>query len=124
MDWDEPCYVISVAAKMVGLHPQTLRNYERLGLVRPHRSAGRVRLYSPGDIERLRRISRLTADLGVNLAGVEIILELTERVRELQRQIEAMELRFEEEIGRLQERLAGERERLRGRAGMRRDDGL
>lgn len=94
-DWEEPCYVISVAAKLVDLHPQTLRNYERLGLVKPRRSAGRVRLYSPRDIERLRRISRLTDELGVNLAGVEIILHLTDRLRQMQREVESLRRRLE-----------------------------
>ena len=71
---DEPCYVISVAARLVNLHPQTLRYYEREGLIEPARSSGNVRLYSTRDIERLRRIVRLTGELGINLAGVEVIV--------------------------------------------------
>ncbi len=85
---DEPCYVISVAAKLVELHPQRLRYYDRIGLLRPSRTAGRIRLYSQRDVEMLRKIVRLTEDLGVNLAGVEVILNMTRRIEELQRQLE------------------------------------
>ncbi|MFQ6059478.1 MAG: heat shock protein transcriptional repressor HspR [Anaerolineae bacterium] len=92
---DEPCYIISVAAKLVNLHPQTLRYYERLGLVKPARSEGGVRLYSPRDIERLRKIVRLTEDLGVNLAGVEVILHMRERMEQMQREMEQMQAQFE-----------------------------
>ncbi|HOQ97443.1 MAG TPA: helix-turn-helix transcriptional regulator [Anaerolineae bacterium] len=95
---DEPCYVISIAAKLVALHPQTLRYYERLGLVVPSRSRGKVRLYSPSDIERLQRISRLVEDLGVNLAGVEVILNLTERIEQMQAEMDAMRAEMEAEI--------------------------
>lgn len=87
---DEPCYVISVAARMVGLHAQSLRNYERLGLVRPGRSQGRVRLYSQSDIDRLRYIQRLVQDLGVNLAGAEVVIRLNERVRQMEREMERL----------------------------------
>jgi MerR family transcriptional regulator/heat shock protein HspR len=83
----EPVYVISVAAKMVEMHPQTLRLYERLGLLKPARQ-GSNRLYSDQDIARLRQIQRLTQDMGVNLAGVEIILNLLERIEELQDEVE------------------------------------
>lgn len=85
---DEPCFVISVAAKMVDLHPQTLRYYEKAGLIKPHRTSGRVRLYSRRDIRKLRKVTRLTDDLGVNLAGVEVILNMSERIRELQSKLE------------------------------------
>ena len=113
---DEPCYIISVAAKLVHLHPQTLRYYERLGLIRPSRSAGNVRLYSPRDIIRLRKIVRLTDELGLNLAGVEVILRMGERMRELQREMELMQTDLEMEINRLrsllrQERASGPHER-------------
>ena len=77
----EPCYVISVAARMVGLHAQSLRHYERMGLVRPSRSQGRQRLYSQSDVNRLRHIQRLIQDLGVNLAGVEVVMHMNERMR-------------------------------------------
>jgi MerR family transcriptional regulator/heat shock protein HspR len=84
---DEPCYVISVVSRMVSLHPQTLRYYERVGLIVPARSTGNVRLYSPNDIERLRKICRLTAELGVNLAGVEVIMRLTDTIERLQNEL-------------------------------------
>lgn len=84
---DEPCFVISVAAKMVDLHPQTLRYYEKAGLIEPHRTSGRVRLYSRRDIRKLRKVARLTDDLGVNLAGVEVILNMSKRIRELQNEL-------------------------------------
>lgn len=83
----DPVYVISIAAKMVDMHPQTLRLYERLGLLKPARQ-GLNRLYSEHDIARLRQIQRLTQDMGVNLAGVEIILNLLEKIEELQDEIE------------------------------------
>jgi len=87
---DEPCYVISVAARMIGVHAQTLRYYERQGLLAPSRSSGKTRFYSPRDIERLRRIRTLTNDLGVNLAGVEVAMRLMERVVELEHQLQDM----------------------------------
>lgn len=85
----EPSYVISVAAQRVGMHPQTLRLYERVGLVKPARR-GSNRLYSNWDIERLRQIQRLTQQMGVNLAGVEIILKLLDQINELQGELEGM----------------------------------
>jgi MerR family transcriptional regulator, heat shock protein HspR len=87
-DRDEPVYMISVAARLCMLHPQTLRMYERLGLIQPQRISAKNRMYSDADIERLRQIHRLTHDLGVNLAGVEIILDLLERMQSLQRETE------------------------------------
>ncbi|MFQ5925366.1 MAG: heat shock protein transcriptional repressor HspR [Dehalococcoidia bacterium] len=95
----EPCYVISVAARMLGVHAQTLRYYERVGLIEPSRSQGRFRLYSKRDIERLRQVKTLMNDLGVNLAGVEVVLRLGERIAEMERQIQEMEL----ELKRLRE---------------------
>lgn len=86
---DEPVYMISVAARMCGLHPQTLRLYERLGLIRPHRIGNSKRLYSEADIARLRRIQHLT-QLGVNLAGVEVILRLLERMERMNREMEQL----------------------------------
>ncbi len=85
---DEPTYVISVAARLVNMHPQTLRYYERAGLINPTRSGGGIRLYSQRDIDRLRKIARLTDELGVNLAGVEVILRLTERLEQVQQELE------------------------------------
>ena len=107
---DEPCYIISVAAKLVCLHPQTLRYYERIGLVEPSRSAGNMRLYSPRDISRLRKIVRLVDELGLNLAGVEVILRMGTRMRELQREMEVMRADLETEIDRLRSLLRQERE--------------
>jgi MerR family transcriptional regulator/heat shock protein HspR len=92
---DEPCYVISVAAKMIGVHARSLRYYERTGLVEPSRSQGNIRLYSPADIERLRQIKTLIDDLGVNLAGVEVVMRLAERVAQMERQIQEMEAEIE-----------------------------
>ena len=85
----DPAYVISIAAARVGMHPQTLRLYERVGLVKPARR-GSNRLYSDEDIERLRQIQRLTQDMGVNLAGVEIILNLLEQITEMQAELEQL----------------------------------
>ena len=81
---DEPLYSISVAARIIGVHAQTLRHYERAGLLTPSRSSGRIRLYSQIDINRLRQIQRLINDLGVNLAGAEVIIRLTERLQQLE----------------------------------------
>jgi MerR family transcriptional regulator/heat shock protein HspR len=89
-DDDEPCFVISVAAKMVGMHAQSLRHYERLGLVQPSRSRGRVRLYSRADIERLLHIQRLVNDLGVNLAGAEVVIRLSRRIRTMEKEMERL----------------------------------
>ena len=87
---DEPCYVISVAARMVGLHAQSLRNYERIGLIRPGRSRGRVRLYSDADIQHVRNIQRLVQDLGVNLAGVEVIMNMRGRMQRMEREMDLL----------------------------------
>jgi len=102
---DEPCYVISVAAKLVDLHPQRLRYYDRIGLLKPSRTAGRIRLYSHRDIEVLRKIARLTEDLGVNLAGVEVVLNMTRRIQELQRQLEQQHRQFAAEAAVLRQRI-------------------
>src|SRR5438128_10596462 len=80
-------FVISVAARLVGVHEQTLRYYERAGLLEPARSKGRIRLYSLYDLERVRQIRRLTDEMGVNLAGVEVIMRLTDRIRELEQRV-------------------------------------
>jgi MerR family transcriptional regulator/heat shock protein HspR len=89
-DAEEPCYVISIAARMVGMHAQTLRTYERVGLVEPKRTRGNQRLYSRADVERLRTVQRLVNDLGVNLAGVEVIMRMSERMRQMEGEMEAM----------------------------------
>ncbi len=87
---DEPCYVISVAARMVGMHAQSLRNYERIGLIRPGRSRGRVRLYSDADIQHVRNIQRLVQDLGVNLAGVEVIMNMRGRMQRMEAEMDLL----------------------------------
>jgi MerR family transcriptional regulator/heat shock protein HspR len=94
-DDSEACYVISVAAQMVGVRAQTLRYYERIGIIEPSRSQGRNRLYSQRDVEKLRYVKSLTEDLGVNLAGAEVILRLIEKMAEMQTRIEQMEAELE-----------------------------
>lgn len=91
----EPCYVISVAARMLGVHAQTLRYYERAGMIEPSRSAGNRRLYSTEDIDRLRRIKTLIDDLGVNLAGVEVILRMGERMAAMENRMRRLEAEIE-----------------------------
>ena len=93
-----PVYVISVAAELVDMHPQTLRLYERKGLIRPGRSSGKTRLYSERDIEHLREIRRLTQELGVNLAGVEEVMRLQHELDDLQGEFEAEITRIEDEL--------------------------
>ena len=95
---DRPRYMISVAADLVGMHPQTLRIYESKGLIRPKRTAGNTRLYSEADIERLRLIQQLTSDLGLNLAGVEQVLELQDQVERMRRRLDRMEREMREAI--------------------------
>lgn len=102
---DEPIYVISVAARLVEMHPQTLRYYERAGLLKPTRSSGKIRLYSQREIERLRKISRLTNELGVNLAGVEIIMDLTERLEKLQEYMQERENELQTEVEQLRQQV-------------------
>ena len=88
---DRPIYMISVAAELVGMHPQTLRIYEAKGLVRPKRTAGNTRLYSERDVERLRVIQRLTTELGLNLSGVELVLKLEDQLQRMQARIDRLE---------------------------------
>lgn len=88
--YDEPVYLISVVAKVLCIHPQTLRQYEREGLIRPSRTEGKMRLYSQRDIDRIKTVLRLTRELGVNIAGVDIILRLKERIEELESEIEEL----------------------------------
>lgn len=87
----EPKYVISIAAKLAGIEAHTIRYYERVGLVQPYRSKGGIRYYSEIDIERLRHIKTLMDDLGVNLAGVEVVFHLMERIAQMQQQIQELE---------------------------------
>ena len=100
---NEPRYVISIAARMVGVQTYTLRYYEKIGIIEPSRSQGRLRLYSDRDIARLRRVKTLMDDMGVNLAGVEVVLRMAQHMTELQRRVEELE----SEIERVRE--AGER---------------
>ena len=96
-DWEsKPRYVISIAARIIGIEAHTLRYYERLGLVQPERSSGNIRLYSEEDIDRLRHIKTLMSDCGVNLAGAEVALTLMQRMKEIQGQLEDMERKFRE----------------------------
>ncbi|MBN1367533.1 MAG: MerR family transcriptional regulator [Dehalococcoidales bacterium] len=88
---EEPRYVISVAARILGTQTHTLRYYERIGIIEPFRSTGNIRLYSESDIIRLRRVKSLIDELGVNLAGVEVIMHMVNRINELQQQVEALE---------------------------------
>jgi MerR family transcriptional regulator/heat shock protein HspR len=91
--YDEPVYLISVVAKVLTIHPQTLRQYEREGLVTPARTDGKMRLYSQRNIDRIKMILRLTRDLGVNLAGVDVVMQLKEKLDEYETTID--ELRAE-----------------------------
>jgi len=90
MEKKRPLYMISVVAEMLNIHPQTLRIYEREGFIKPRRTEGNTRLYSDEDIERIRMILRLTRDMGVNLAGVDMILRMRERMEEMRREMEEM----------------------------------
>lgn len=95
---ERPRYMISVAAELVGMHPQTLRIYEAKGLLRPGRTPGGTRLYSEADLERLRLIQRLTSELGLNLAGVETVMRLEDELRRLRSRLDRMERQMREEI--------------------------
>jgi MerR family transcriptional regulator/heat shock protein HspR len=108
-DPDRGVYMISVAAELAGMHPQTLRIYEARGLITPRRSPKNTRLYSPGDVERLRRIQELTGELGMNLAGVEKVFELEAEIERMRRRLRA----FERQADRVQEELRKEIDRVR-----------
>jgi len=95
---DRPIYMISVAAELVGMHPQTLRMYETKGLVRPQRTPGGTRLYSDADVERLRIVQRLTTELGLNLAGVELVLRLEDELRKAHAQIDRLRRQLRQEV--------------------------
>ena len=97
-DYARPRYMISVAAELVGMHPQTLRIYEQKGLVRPKRTAGNTRLYSDEDVARLQLIQRLTTEIGLNLAGVERVLYLEDELARMRRRIDRMELEMRDAI--------------------------
>ena len=101
------CFVISVAARLLNVHPQTLRYYERAGLIAPSRSKGNIRLYSPEDVQRAMQIKRFIEDFGVNLAGVEVIMRLTDRLRDQEQELTQLRARLES--------YDAERQALRGR---------
>jgi MerR family transcriptional regulator/heat shock protein HspR len=98
---DRPRYMISIAAEIVGMHPQTLRMYEAKGLVRPGRTPGNTRLYSDADLERLRLIQRLTGELGLNLAGVETVLRLEDELARARARVERLEREMRDEVARV-----------------------
>jgi MerR family transcriptional regulator/heat shock protein HspR len=108
-DQERGVYMISVAAELAGMHPQTLRIYEARGLITPQRSPKNTRLYSPRDVERLRRIQELTGELGMNLAGVERVFELEAEIERMRRRMRA----FERQADRVQEELRREIDRVR-----------
>ncbi len=92
--YDEPVYLISVVAKALNIHPQTLRQYEREGLITPSRTSGKMRLYSQRDIDRINMILRLTRDLGINLAGVDVILQLKDQIDKFESELEELKLKL------------------------------
>jgi len=96
LDEKEPRYVISIAARMVGVHTYTLRYYEKIGVIEPARSRGNIRLYSESDIAQLKRVKTLIDDLGVNLAGVEVIMQMVQRMLELRGQVQELEEELEQ----------------------------
>lgn len=108
-DRDQGVYMISVAAELAGMHPQTLRIYEARGLITPKRSAGKTRLYSQVDVERLRRIQELTSELGVNLAGVEKVFELEEELEKMRARMARLQTKTDE----LEQEMADELERVK-----------
>jgi MerR family transcriptional regulator/heat shock protein HspR len=98
MEKKKPLYMISVVAEILNIHPQTLRIYEREGFIKPKRTEGNTRLYSDEDIEKIKMVLRFTRDMGVNLAGVDMILRLRERMDEMRREMEEMMKHLSEEI--------------------------
>jgi MerR family transcriptional regulator/heat shock protein HspR len=95
---ERPRYMISIAAELVGMHPQTLRIYENKGLINPKRTRGNTRLYSEADLERARLIQRLTTELGLNLAGVEVVLRLEDELRKAHERVDRLRRQMREEI--------------------------
>ena len=106
---DQGVYMISVAAELAGMHPQTLRIYEARGLITPKRSAGKTRLYSQEDVDRLRRIQELTSEMGMNLAGVEKVFELEEELEKMRARMSRLQAKTEE----LEQEMADELERVK-----------
>ena len=103
---DDPVYVISVAAELAGVHPQTLRSYEREGLVDPQRSSGNARRYSDRDLERLNEIQRLTQEEGLNLAGVRMVLDLRESLRQMRERADRLERELDQMMQRMRDEVA------------------
>jgi len=97
---EQRLFMISVVSEMLGIHPQTLRLYEREGFIKPKRSVGNTRLYSEEDVERLEMVLRLTRELGVNLAGVEVILSMREKMEQMQREMEATIQQLRDDLAR------------------------
>jgi MerR family transcriptional regulator/heat shock protein HspR len=108
-DRDQGVYMISVAAELAGMHPQTLRIYEARGLITPKRSAGKTRLYSQEDVDRLRRIQELTSEMGMNLAGVEKVFELEEELEKMRARMARLQSKTDE----LEQEMADELERVK-----------
>ncbi|WP_428023093.1 heat shock protein transcriptional repressor HspR [Arcobacter sp.] len=94
--YTEPVYLISVVAQILEIHPQTLRQYEREGLITPSRTNGKIRLYSQKDIDHIKYVLRLTRELGINLAGVDLILQLNEKIKNLEENVEKYKVKLRE----------------------------
>lgn len=114
IDHERGVYMISVAAELAEMHPQTLRMYEAKGLISPKRSPKNTRLYSQSDVERLRRIQKMTSEDGLNLAGVETVLNLEERLKKMQEELDRMRARARELEDRMQAEIERARQSLRG----------
>ena len=108
-DKGKPLYMIGVVADMLKLHPQTLRMYENKGLIRPSRTEGQTRRYSAEDVEEIARVTRLARDLGVNLAGIEIILKMRRRMLDMQAQIENLTSYVRTEMGEMPDQVRRDR---------------
>ncbi|HMB37084.1 MAG TPA: MerR family transcriptional regulator [Methylomirabilota bacterium] len=108
-DKGKPLYMIGVVADMLKLHPQTLRMYEKKGLIRPSRTEGQTRRYSAEDVEEIARVTRLARDLGVNLAGIEIILKMRRRMLDMQAQIENLTSYVRTEMGEMPDQVRRDR---------------
>ena len=115
---ERPRYMISVAADLVGMHPQTLRIYENKGLIRPKRTAGNTRLYSEADVERLKLIQRLTTELGLNLAGVEHVLRLEDELRRMTARLARLEREMRDAIDQVHKQYRRELVLYRPEAGL------
>lgn len=109
-NYEEPVYPISVVSKMLDIHPQTLRQYEREGLILPSRTDGRMRLYSQRDIDKIKMVLRLTRELGVNLAGVDIVLRLKDKISKLETEIENLNMEVMQHKYRTTNKSSGKKE--------------